>query len=65
MNDKTLVCPICDCDNLFVTTETTYNLNSGEFYCHSVKAFDGCAKVACRNKYCNWVGTLAEVKGGA
>ena len=47
-------CPECGSNNLIVTEETAFYLNGIVFYCHSVKAQDGDAKVQCLD--CNWTG---------
>ncbi len=64
MSDEIFRCPECGGDELLVYSETSYNLNTGDFYCVSVKHFDACAKVSCQHWSCSWVGTLSDVKEG-
>ena len=53
-------CPVCGSDDLLVTEETSWLLNTGEFFCHSVKTHDADAKVICRESDCEWVGELKD-----
>lgn len=48
-------CPECHSKMLVVEEVTTYMLNTGEHYCHSVKSHDPGAKVRCLD--CDWRGT--------
>lgn len=57
------VCPVCGSDDLLVTEETSWFLNAGEFFCHSVKLWDSNAKVTCRN--CNFEGALSDLNKDA
>lgn len=52
-------CPDCGSNLLHVYEETCYDLNSGDFYCHSVKAHDHDAKVVCQD--CDWDGERREL----
>jgi hypothetical protein len=54
-------CPNCGSDNLLVYEQTSWVMNTGEFYCHSVKAHDSNAKVCCQDTSCMWVGERSEV----
>ena len=54
MSDKTLHCPNCDSENVAVTEETMWMVNTMEHYCHSVKAHDSDAKATCLD--CRWEG---------
>jgi hypothetical protein len=54
------VCPVCNSSDLFVYEETSWLLNTGEFFCHSVKMWDSNAKVTCRESDCEWVGELKD-----
>lgn len=47
-------CPECESENILVYSETSYNINTGEFYCHSIKTYDDIAKVRCIE--CDWEG---------
>lgn len=54
MSDTTLHCPNCDSENVAVTEETMWMVNTMEHCCHSVKAHDFDAKVTCIA--CRWEG---------
>lgn len=47
MSDKTLHCPNCDSENVAVTEETMFMVNTLDHYCNSVKAHDSDAKATC------------------
>ena len=51
-------CPECESDDLLVRAVTSYNFNTGEFYCHSVKTHDSDAEVQCQD--CDWKGCVGE-----
>lgn len=53
------VCPACNSSDLFVYEETCFVLNTGEFFCHSVKLWDSNAKVTCGN--CEFEGALSDL----
>ena len=53
------VCPNCGSDKLLVREETSYYLNTMEFFCHSVKARDSDAKLICQE--CWWEGERKHV----
>lgn len=57
-------CPSCGSDDLLVYEQIAWVLNTGEFYCHAVKAHDSDAEVSCQHTSCNWVGELEDVKKG-
>ena len=52
--DETLVCPECGSDQVTVTAEQSFMVNTGEHYCHSVKTHDDEAKARCLA--CQWTG---------
>jgi ssDNA-binding Zn-finger/Zn-ribbon topoisomerase 1 len=54
-------CPNCNSDKLLVYEKTSFVLNTGEFYCHSIKSHDDDAEVRCQSIGCDWVGRLDEV----
>ena len=59
--DEKLVCPECGSDQVTVTAEQSFMVNTGEHYCHSVKTHDPDAKAHCLS--CQWQGerrALAE-----
>ena len=42
-----LVCPKCESEQVVVTAEQQFMVNTDEHYCHSVKTQDTAAKVIC------------------
>lgn len=56
---EVFTCPNCQSENVIVRAETSYFVNSGDFYCHSVKTHDGDAKSMCLD--CNWGGQRQEL----
>ena len=62
MTDKTLVCPTCGHTEVAVTEERMVMVNSGEHYCHSVKAHDDDAKASCLA--CEWKGRRDQLIEG-
>jgi primosomal protein N' len=56
----TLACPNCENEMVLVHEETCFDVNTGEFYCHSVKAHDPDAKAQCNA--CGWVGERKDLK---
>jgi transcription elongation factor Elf1 len=52
--EPTLYCPKCNSTDVVVTAETMFMANTGEHYCHSVKAHDSDAKAKCLA--CDWEG---------
>ena len=61
MSESKLLCPECGCDGLLVYEKTSWDVNTGEFYCHSVKAHDSNAEVRCQDNACNWVGQRSQL----
>ena len=59
MSDQLLTCPQCGSAKVTVTEETKWMVNTGEHYCHSVKAHDSDAKVACLK--CDWDGARRDL----
>lgn len=57
--DKKYRCPNCNSENLIVREETSFKMNTMEFYCHSKKAHDSDANVTCID--CWWEGTRRHV----
>ena len=55
-------CPECGSNEVLVRSVTSYCVNSGDFYCHSVKTHDSDAEVMCLN--CAFEGLLYELKEG-
>jgi len=54
-------CPDCENkDHLFVRAVETYYLNTGDFFCHSIKTHDSDAEVFCME--CNWTGTRGRLE---
>lgn len=60
MNDSSLTCPECGSDQIAVTAEQMFMVNSGDHYCHSVKTQDGNAKADCLD--CEWTGERHQLK---
>lgn len=54
MSETTYVCPDCGSDNVTVTAEQMFMVNTGDHHCHSVKTHDHDAKASCLD--CNWSG---------
>ena len=52
--DRKLTCPNCGSENVTVTEEAMWMVNTMEHYCHSVKAHDNDAKSTCLA--CDWIG---------
>lgn len=55
-------CPVCGSDDLLIYEETAWVLNTGDFFCHSVKVHDSDAKVCCNDGSCNWIGKLEDTQ---
>ena len=53
-------CPDCGNEDLLVRAVETYYLNTGDFFCHSVKTHDSDAEVVCLE--CNWTGTRGRLE---
>ena len=57
-----LACPECESeDEVLVYSEQSFYVNTGEFFCESVKIHDADSKAYCLN--CNWFGKRAGLKG--
>ena len=67
MSEVKLLCPECGSDKLLVYEKTAWDVNTMEFFCHSVKAHDDNAEVRCQDNSCNWVGQRSQLieSGGA
>lgn len=57
----TRTCPECDSENVAVTAEQMFYVNTGDHYCHSVKTQDSDAKATCLD--CRWEGQRQDLKG--
>lgn len=55
-----IVCPSCGSEQVIVRAVTSYMVNTGEHYCHSVKTHDGDAKAKCLA--CDWDGMRQDLK---
>ena len=55
----TLYCPRCHSDDVLVYEQSSYYVNSGEFFCHSSKTHDDDAD--CRCTSCDWSGIRADL----
>jgi len=58
-NQKLRCCPECDSAEVAVTEETKWMVNTGDHYCHSIKAHDSDAKVTCLK--CKWEGQRQQL----
>jgi transcription elongation factor Elf1 len=56
-----LTCPDCGSDSVAVTEEQMFMANTGEHYCHSVKAHDNEARARCLS--CHWTGHRGALVG--
>ena len=54
MDDDKLTCPECGSEEVAVTAEQMFMVNTGDHYCHSVKTQDDEAKATCLA--CRWTG---------
>ena len=52
--NQKLHCPECGSEEILAYEQTSFMVNTGEFYCHSVKAHDDDAKTRCMR--CEWTG---------
>lgn len=59
MDDDTLACPSCGSDDVAVTAEQMFMVNTGDHYCHSVKTQDDDAKATCLA--CRWAGERKDL----
>ena len=55
-----LVCPNCDSQNVTVTAEQMFMVNTGDHYCHSVKTQDSDAQACCLD--CDWLGIRKQLR---
>ncbi len=55
-----LACPCCGSDEVAVTAEQMFMVNTGDHYCHSVKPQDADAKATCLS--CRWEGLHKNLK---
>ena len=64
--DDKLTCPYCGSEEVAVTAEQMFMVNTSDHYCHSVKICDDGAKATCLT--CRWDGrrsALVAVKEAA
>ena len=54
-------CPNCGCVDVVTTSEQMFYVNTGEHYCHSVKAHDSDARAKCLE--CDWEGLRQDLTG--
>jgi ssDNA-binding Zn-finger/Zn-ribbon topoisomerase 1 len=59
--ENMLQCPECDSERVIVRSVQAFMANTGEHYCHSVKAHDANASANCLD--CGWDGQRQELKG--
>ena len=60
--DAALCCPNCDSQQVAITAEQMFMVNTGDHYCHSVKTQDGDAKATCLD--CQWEGQRQDLRAG-
>lgn len=53
------VCPECEGKKVLVASIQKWEINSGDFYCHSIKTHDSYAPVNCQD--CDWTGERHEL----
>ena len=58
--DTTIICPECKSEEVAVTAEQMFMVNTGDHYCHSVKTQDSNAQATCLT--CRWVGKRKDLK---
>ena len=59
--DQVRTCPECDSEDVVVTAEQMFYVNTGDHYCQSVKTQDSDAKATCLD--CTWEGRLQDLTG--
>jgi len=59
MKEPLLLCPECGNPDVLVRSMTSYYVNTGEFFCHSVKTHDSDAPVSCL--LCDWDGLRQDL----
>lgn len=59
MSNTLLTCPSCGSDQVTVTEETKWMVNTMEHWCHSVKSHDDYAKANCLA--CDWDGERQQL----
>lgn len=57
--EKTYICPACGSEEVTATAEQMFMVNTGDHYCHSVKAHDYDAKSKCLS--CDWRGQRSDL----
>lgn len=57
-----LFCPDCESGNILVASIEKWEVNTGDFYCHSVKTHDSDAPVNCQD--CGWFGERMQLIEG-
>lgn len=56
---KTLICPACESENVVSEYHQMVYVNTGEHYCHSMKAHDSNSPTTCLD--CEWKGVLSDL----
>jgi hypothetical protein len=56
----TLICPECESDRVTVGHVETFMVNTGDFFCHSIKTHDDVSPSTCLD--CWWQGTRVQLK---
>lgn len=58
----TLTCPACGSDKVATASEQLFMVNSGKYYCESVKPHDADARATCLD--CPWDGKRHQLVAG-
>ena len=59
-DEQILACPKCGSEQVISRSEQSFMVNTGEYYCESVKCHDFNAKASCLS--CDWEGIYADLK---
>lgn len=58
--EPTLVCPECGSDKVTTEHHQMFMVNTGDHYCHSVKAYDWDSPATCLE--CRWTGERNQLQ---
>lgn len=60
MTEPILTCPECGSERVTTAHIQTFMVNTGEHWCHSVKAYDSDSPATCLS--CGWKGERKDLK---
>lgn len=60
MAEQLLICPTCGSSRVIVREVTSFQINTGEYFCNSVKSHDSDAATHCMD--CDWNGRRYQLK---